>query len=130
MGDEEQATAVLDADDMALIAEFGERRQVREGEYLYREGDAAYEFFVVVSAEVDIVVTVDGEETLIISHGPGRFLGELNMLSGMRAFVSARVAASGDVVAIPRDRLRQLMATKPRMGDTILAAFMARRGTS
>ena len=40
MGDEEQATPTLDAADMALLAELGDRRQVREGEYLYREGDA------------------------------------------------------------------------------------------
>ncbi|MGA7834447.1 MAG: FAD-dependent oxidoreductase [Acidimicrobiales bacterium] len=128
MGDEEQATPTLDAADMALVTQLGERRQVREGEYLYREGDVAYEFFVLVSAEIDVVMTVDGEESVIISHGPGRFLGELNMLSGLRVFVSARVAKAGEVVVISRDQLRQLMATNPRIGDTILAAFIARRG--
>ena len=97
------------------------------GEYLYREGDVAYDFFVLVSAEVDIVVSVDGEERVIIHHGPGRFLGELNMLSGLRVFVSARVIVAGEVVAISRDRLRQLMATEPRLGNTILVAFVARR---
>ncbi len=128
MGEEERATPTLNAADMALVTQLGERRQVRAGEYLYREGDVAYEFFVLVSGEVDIVVVVDGEERVIIRHGPGRFLGELNMLSGLRVFVSARVATAGDVVVISRDRLRELMATNPRIGDTILAAFMARRG--
>jgi thioredoxin reductase (NADPH) len=128
MGDEEAATPTLDAADMALVTQLGDRRQVREGEYLYREGDLAYDFFVMVSAEVDIVVAVDGGERVITRHGAGRFLGELNMLSGLRVFVSARVVTAGEVVAIPRDRLRQLMATNPRLGDTILAAFVARRG--
>lgn len=128
MGDEEQATPTLDAGDMALIGQFGERRQVREGEYLYRAGDATNEFIVLVSAEVDVLVPVDGEERVVLSHGPGRFLGELNMLSGLRVFVSARVVKAGEVLVVPRDRLRQLMATKPRLSDTILAAFMARRG--
>src|SRR5664279_696247 len=50
------------------------------------------------------------------------------MLSGLRVFVSARVVRGGDVVVVPRDRLRQLMATRPQLGDTILAAFVARRG--
>jgi thioredoxin reductase (NADPH) len=127
MGDEEEATPTLDAADMALVSQFGERRQVRAGEYLYEAGDVAYEFFVLVSAEVDVVVAVDGEERVILSHGPGRFLGELNMLSGLRVFVSSRVVTAGEVIAISRERLRELMATKPRLGDTILAAFMARR---
>ena len=128
MGDEEEATPTLDAADMALVTQLGVPRQVQEGEYLYREGDVAYDFFVLVSAEVDIVVAVDGGERVIVRHGPGRFLGELNMLSGLRVFVSARVVTAGEVVAVARDRLRQLMATKPGLGDTILAAFVARRG--
>jgi thioredoxin reductase (NADPH) len=46
----------------------------------------------------------------------------------LRVFVSARVVTPGEVVVVARDRLRQLMATKPRLGDIILAAFVARRG--
>jgi thioredoxin reductase (NADPH) len=128
MGDEGEATPTLDAADMAVVTQLGARRRVQEGEYLYREGDVAYDFFVLISAEVDILLDVDGGERVIAHHGPGRFLGELNMLSGLRVFVSARVATAGEVVAISRDGLRQLMATKPRLGDTILAAFVARRG--
>jgi thioredoxin reductase (NADPH) len=128
MGDEEEATPTLGPSDMALATQVGVVRQVREGEYLYREGDSSYDFFVLLSAEVEIVVAVDGSESVVIRHGAGRFLGELNMLSGLHAFVSAKVVTSGEVVAIPRDRLRQLMATKPQLGDTILAAFVARRG--
>jgi thioredoxin reductase (NADPH) len=122
-----EATPLLDAADMALVAQLGVRRQVREGEYLYRAGDVANDFFVMVSAEVDIVVDVDDVERVIVHHGPGRFLGELNMLSGLRVFVSARVVVPGEVVEVPRDRLRQLMATNPQLGNTILAAFVARR---
>ena len=128
MANEDEAFPTLDAADMELVAQLGVRRQVREGEYLFREGDLTYDFFVLVSAEVDMVVEVDGEESLIVHHGPGRFLGELNMLSGLRVFVSARVVASGEVVVVTRDHLRQLMGTNARLGNTILAAFVARRG--
>jgi thioredoxin reductase (NADPH) len=123
----DDATPTLDADDMTLVTQLGVRRQVSVGEYLYREGDVTYDFYVLVSAEVDMVIEVDGVERPIVHHGPGRFLGELNMLSGLRVFVSARVVSSGEVVAVPRDRLRQLMATDPRLGNIILAAFVARR---
>ena len=129
MADERERAAAptLDAADTELIAEFGTRRQANVGEYLYREGDLTYDFFVLVSTEVDIVVTVDDGERVVVHHGPGRFLGEANMLSGLRVFVSARVVKSGEVIVVARDRLRQLMATSPRLGDTILAAFVARR---
>jgi thioredoxin reductase (NADPH) len=125
--DENEAIPELSAADIAQIAEMGTRRQVSQGEYLYREGDLTYDFYVAVTAEIDIVVATESGERLVVHHGPGRFLGELNMLSGMRVFVSARVAQAGEVIALPRERLRQLMATNPRLSDTILAAFIARR---
>ena len=127
MAYEAEAIPTLDAGDVALIAELGVRRQVQVGEYLYREGDVTYDFFVLIDAAVDIALTVAGGEHVIAHHGPGRFLGELNMLSGLRVFVSARVVTAGEVVVVARDRLRQLMATHPALGDTILAAFVARR---
>lgn len=127
MVDEALAIPTLDTADVALIAELGATRRVSAGEYLYREGDVANDFYVLVDAEVDIVMAVDGDERVIARHGAGRFLGELNMLSGLRVLVSARVVQTGDVVVLTRDRLRQLMARNARLGDTILAAFIARR---
>jgi thioredoxin reductase (NADPH) len=129
MTTEDEATPTLNAADLELVSHFGVRQRVEVGDYLFREGDPAYDFFVLVSAEVVIVVDADGGEEVIRRHGAGRFLGELSMLSGLRVFLSARVDVAGDVIVIPRDQLRQLMATNPRLGDTILAAFVARRGS-
>lgn len=124
---EAAATPTLDPGDVALVDQLGRRQQVAEGDYLYRAGDLTYDFFVLASAEVDVTVDVDGDRTVVVHLGAGRFLGELNMLTGSRVLVSARVVMAGEVIAVPRDRLRQLMAARPQLGDTILAAFVARR---
>ena len=76
---------------------------------------------------MEVVLTVDGEEQVIVTHGAGRFLGELNLLTGMRVFVDARVAEPGEVLAIPADQLRRIIATEPHLSDVILATFMTRR---
>ena len=124
---EDPAFVTLDDAELAFLGSLGERRPVAVGEYLIREGDPTYDFFALVSAEVDIILTVDGRENLMAHHGPGRFLGELSMLSGLRGFLSAKVTDPGEVVVVPRERLRQVMAANPQLGDTILAAFIARR---
>ena len=121
------AFPTLDPDDVAHLEEHGARRTITAGELLFREGDASYDFFVVISGEVEIIVPSGGEERVIARHGPGNFLGELNMLTGQRAVVSARVTAPGEVIAIPRAELRGLISGHPRLGDTILAAYLARR---
>ena len=127
MAEDATAFPTLAESDIAVLSALGTRRKVAAGEYLYREGDATYDFFVVLSGEAEIVVRSDDEERTIIRHGPGRFLGELNLLTGQRVFVSARVAEPGEVIVVPAAALRQILANNPGLGDTILAAFMARR---
>ena len=113
--------------EMAALGQLGVRRAVAAGEYLYREGDPSYDFYVVLAGSVEIVVHSEGSERVIARHPAGRFLGELNLLTGQRVFVSARVAEPGEVLAVPRDALQRLIATDPSLSDKILAAFLARR---
>ena len=127
MVDDEVAFPTLDASEIRAIDALGKRRSVSAGEYLYREGDARYDFYVVLSGAVEIVVQSDGEERLVARFGSGQFLGELNLLSGQRVYVSARVAESGEVIDVPAAALRELFASRPKLADTILAAFLARR---
>jgi thioredoxin reductase (NADPH) len=124
---DDAAFPTLDDAQLAALDALGTRQSVATGEYLYREGDATYDFYVIVSGAVDIVIHTDGEERVITRHGAGRFLGELNMLTGLRVFVSARVAEPGEVIVVPVAELRRVLATQPGIGDTILAAFIARR---
>jgi thioredoxin reductase (NADPH) len=118
----------LDAEELAVLEPLGTRRKVEAGEYLYREGDPAYDFYVVLSGLVEITVKDDGRDRLINTHrSPGRFLGELNLLTGSRVFLSARVAEAGEVLVVPVETLRRVIANQPRLSDKILATFMARR---
>jgi thioredoxin reductase (NADPH) len=127
VSDNAAASATLDDTQLEALDALGTRRSVEAGEYLFREGDPTYDFYVIVSGAVDIVIHTDGEERVITRHGPGRFLGELSMLTGLRVFVSARVVEPGEVIVVPAADLRRVLATQPGLGDTILAAFMARR---
>ena len=117
----------LDAAQLAALEGLGVRRPIAAGQYLYREGDPSYDFYVVLAGVVEIVAEAEGEERVVARHGAGRFLGELNLLTGQRVFVSARVAEPGEVIAVPRDALRRLISTDARLSDKILAAFLARR---
>src|SRR2546423_10767533 len=127
MADDVVAFPTLDDSELAVLQALGSRRSVAVGEYLYREGDATYDFYVILSGAAEIVVRSDGEERIITRQGPGKFLGELNLLSGQRVYLSARVVEPGEVIVVPRATLHHLIATAPPLGDTILVAFLARR---
>lgn len=125
--DADSSIPTLDATEIAWLEPLGQRQRVGAGHYLYRAGDEGYDFYVVLSGRVEILLDADGEDRVITTHGPGRFLGELNLLTGLRVFVSARIAESGEVLAVPVQTLRRIIATEPQLSDKILAAFMARR---
>jgi len=125
--DDGPAFPILEAADLELLESLGTKRSVTPGEYLYRQGDETYDFYVLLSGAVEIVVDTHGPERVIARHGAGRFLGELNLLTGLRVFVSARVVEAGEVVSISREGLRRLIANNPRLSDIILVAFLARR---
>jgi thioredoxin reductase (NADPH) len=126
--DRQGAFPRLGDDAVALLSSRGRRRPVEPGELLFREGDDAYDFFVVLSGAVEILRDHGrAEEEVIGVHGERRFLGELNLLTGQGVYLTARVVEEGEVLQVPGEALRELVGSEPGLGDVILAAFLARR---
>ena len=117
----------LDDDQRARLRAAGELRTVRSGEVLFRDGDAGYDFFVVESGAVAIVEGYGRENRVIAVHGPHRFLGELNLLTGSPAYLTAVVRDDGEVIQMPARRLRELVSNDDELSNVILRAYMARR---
>ncbi|HMD47060.1 MAG TPA: FAD-dependent oxidoreductase [Acidimicrobiales bacterium] len=121
------AWPVLDDRALAALAPFGEERVVEVGDLLFRAGDPSYDFIVVLEGTVDIVRPDREGEVLMTRHTPGRFLGELNMVTGARVYLTARVSEAGRVLVVPPDGFRRIMSSQPDLGDVIFAALAARR---
>jgi thioredoxin reductase (NADPH) len=121
------AAPVLGPEALDELARVGEERAVAVGDVLFRAGDESYDFFVVLEGAVDIVRPDVEGETLITTHPAGRFLGELNMVTGQRLYLTARVSRAGRVLAVPAAEFRRLMSSRPDLADTVFSAFVARR---
>ena len=63
---------------------------------------------------------------LIAGHGRSEFLGEIGMLTGQRAYLSAVATSAGQVLAVPVAQLRRIMAQEPGLSDLILRTFLLR----
>jgi thioredoxin reductase (NADPH) len=120
------STALTPAD-LDALAPYGAERVMEAGDTLFRAGDADVSFFVVLEGEVEIVREDPDGQLVLVTHGPGRFLGELSMLTGQRAYLTARVSRSGRVLVIPPDDFRRLGAAHPELADVIFRTFVARR---
>ena len=113
---------------MELLARYGERRATSSGDLLFREGDRPRDFIAIQSGSVAVVEDYGGpDEHLLGVHGPGRFLGEVGLLTGQAVFATAAVRDPGEVVAVPVDRLGDAVAQDAALGDLILRAYLIRR---
>ncbi|MEA2284879.1 MAG: thioredoxin reductase, partial [Solirubrobacteraceae bacterium] len=118
----------LNPGQIEALARYGERRPTQAGEVLFREGDREYDLHVILGGKVAIVEGYGSpRERLIGVHGAGRFLGELNLLTGQASFLTAVVVEPGEVLVVPVERLRELVTQDSALGDLILRAFLLRR---
>ncbi len=112
---------------MARLSAHGRRRPIDRGEILVDVGDKAVSFFVVVAGAVDIVRPSGPAEILVVTHRPGGFLGEGNMIGGRRALARAVVTEPGEVIELNRQQLLALVQTDAELSDILMRAFILRR---
>jgi thioredoxin reductase (NADPH) len=117
----------LDDEVRERLASVGERRAVAPGDILFREGDDGYDFFVVESGAVAIVRGYGDEDHVIAVHGPHRFLGELNLLTGSAVTLTAVVRDPGEVIRVPYPSFKQVMHEEAGFANLIIRAFLSRR---
>jgi thioredoxin reductase (NADPH) len=117
----------LEPEQVFRLQASGRRVRTQPGEVLYREGDIDYDFIVLLAGTAEIVEDYGRDHHVVGVHGPGRFLGEIGLLTGQAAFVTAVVAEPGEALSVPCDALRALVAEDSLLGDLVLRAYLIRR---
>ena len=124
----DQMFPTLSEPDLRRIARFGTRRSFRQGEALVAIGEVGHGLTVLLSGKVDIHQHDEGgRRSLIVTHGPGSFMGELAQLSGRPALVDGDAVTDGEALVIPPDRLRALLVAEAALGERIMRALILRR---
>jgi thioredoxin reductase (NADPH) len=126
--DHQGAFPRLSADAIAAVERRASRRATTVDEILFADGDATYDFYVVLSGKVAIIRNAGcADETIIGVHGEGRFLGELNLLTGEAVYLTARVVEPGEVLQLPRKALTEFIESEQSIADLVMRAYLARR---
>ena len=100
------------------LRRFGEFLSYSEGAALAKVGEVGRGLTVILSGRVDIIQhDQSGRRELIVTHGPGAFIGELAQLAGRPALVDAYAKGPVEALIIARERLRALLAAeRPKRG--------------
>jgi thioredoxin reductase (NADPH) len=110
------------------LRRFGEFRSYGEGEALAKVGEGGRGLTIILSGRVDITQhDQSGRRELIVTHGPGTFIGELAQLAGRPALVDAYAKGPVEALIIAPERLRALLVAEAELGELIMRALILRR---
>jgi thioredoxin reductase (NADPH) len=118
----------LDDRQLAMLEPLGSRRMLPRGEILFRAGNREMGLTVVLTGELEVFESLDGNEQILAVCGPRTFTGDVAMLMGTAAVASARgKAEQSEILEVPATRLRKALAELPGVSEPLVRAFIMRR---
>ena len=123
----EAAFPQLTEEQMESVRRIGDLVSFGTDEELIRQGQKDYPFYVIAAGEVRIVEKCADEVRLITVHGPRSFTGDVDMLTGRAAVISAIANRPVEAIRLCAPRLRRVLGECPAMSDMLLEAFQLRR---
>jgi thioredoxin reductase (NADPH) len=110
------------------VRRFGVTRSYDSGEVLVTVGDVGHGLTIILSGKVDVIRRDGlGHRNLIVTYGPGAFMGELGQLAGRPSLVDANAQEPATALIIAPDRLRALLIAEAELGERIMRALILRR---
>jgi thioredoxin reductase (NADPH) len=124
----DQMFPALEPAEVGRLWRFGELKSYATSDRILATGEIAPGAFVILTGRVDVTRRgTPGHSELIVTHGPGSFMGELAQLSGRPSLVDAYANEAVQALLIPPRRLRDLLVEEAELGERIMRALILRR---
>ena len=115
--------ALLDEQELALLAERVEKVEFGEGKIIFDVGDPGASMYVITEGEVVLSIkTKTGEEMFFESPGRGDFFGEISLLDEGPRTATARAKSHVTAIQIDRGDLDELFRLRPAAAMDLLTA--------
>src|SRR6478735_6345984 len=123
---EQAAFPHLSTIELDVLKSLATAHDYADGEIVFRAGQADIDLCVVDSGQIDILNPTDGNR-LIVSHHPGQFSGDIDLLTGRPVIVTAVAHGKSRIWRVPGSHLRALLNRVPSLGEKLIVAFTRRR---
>src|SRR5688500_15851253 len=122
----ELAFPKLDDGELRMLQRMATTQTYADGDVRFRAGDAAIDLFVVKSGAIDIRNPTN-EGRLIVTHQPGEFAGDIDLLTRRPVIVTAVARGPTVLLRVASNKLHEVLNAIPRLGETLMTAFQVRR---
>ena len=103
----------LPDDALEAIGQRLRQQYYERGAVVFKEGDMGDAMYLVESGQAKVYSIVDGKERIYAYVGPGDFLGELALLLDQPRSASVRMTIDGDLYALYKADLTELLREHP-----------------
>jgi CRP/FNR family transcriptional regulator, cyclic AMP receptor protein len=116
--------ALLDKDELAVLAAQVEMKTFAPRQRIYKIGDVAGTGYVVVSGSVKVTtVDEDNQEVIVDQPGPGEVFGFASMLGQTEHHTEAVAVVESVCIEIDRNDILVLIQTKPHAGLDLMTVL-------
>jgi CRP/FNR family transcriptional regulator, cyclic AMP receptor protein len=116
--------ALLDDEEVAVLAAQTETKAFNAGQRIYKTGDSAGRGYVVVSGAVEVTtLDHDGEKVTVDQPGPGEVFGFASMLGQTPHHTDALATTDTICIEIDRHDIVALLEARPHAGMDLLAVL-------
>jgi thioredoxin reductase (NADPH) len=105
----------------------GTERRFSHGEWIWQVGNRGTPLYAVLEGAIDAVRRDVHGDTVVATFLPGQFTGETTTMAGRASLVAGRARGNVRAIAVPQERLHELMAVNPELGELLMQAFILRR---
>ncbi|MEO5336711.1 MAG: cyclic nucleotide-binding domain-containing protein [Magnetospirillum sp. WYHS-4] len=104
-----------------------EKREIRPGERLFREGEPGIEAYIIESGRIEISKRIGEDETAVVAIvGKGEMIGEMALVDDFPRSATARVVEPTTVIVVPRADFEQRLSKSDMVVRRVLQ-ILARR---
>lgn len=100
--------------------------ELKEGEYVFREGELGTEMYIINEGKVEILNQVGDEEQLLAVLEKGDFFGEMSVLEDLPRAASARAATDIRLLPINGSTFDQLLQGNPEIAVRMMRKLSRR----
>ena len=117
----------LDATEIERMRRFGDSHSYAAGEAVFTTGQVGPGLVVVLTGHIKVIRHDPTGDSLIITYGPGQFMGELAQMAGRPSLADGIAEGPLEALIVAPERLRALLIAEAALGEQIMRALILRR---
>lgn len=111
----------LSGADLHALSQLAARRSLKEGEFVFWDGDPPSHFYVVASGRVKVLKhSSQGKEFVVAFFGPGDVFGEVAVFEDRPYPASAQAVSDTELLGIGRDQFLAFLSGHPEVALRII----------